>query len=305
MNHVAVLKAIDRFYDRITKAVDKNDWRRIQIIADRNLTAVQRAFLRAIATLQGTIVLRYIVDGLENEKEEQVIEAIDWETFAAALSSDAREVITRILFDAAKVEVENLRRMNAEYQLRFDMRNSRAEKWIEEHTADLVTQVTDETRHAIRDIIHDAFEHGGHPYETAQKIREYVGLTRRDATAVLNYRRKLEEKGTDPAAADRWASQYADRLLRRRAENISRTETIMAANAGQHAVWDEAVADGVIDPKRWRKEWIVTNDDRLCPICAAMRGEKVKLDEAFSAGVPHPPAHPSCRCAQGLTEVRQ
>lgn len=70
------------------------------------------------------------------------------------------------------------------------------------------------------------------------------------------------------------------------------------------------MADGVLDPARFKSRWITTPDDRLCSSCAPMEGQTVAIDENFestergvlpSERVPYegdtvetPPLHPSC-----------
>jgi hypothetical protein len=117
----------------------------------------------------------------------------------------------------------------------------------------------------------------------------------------------------------------ARRLLKRRAENIARTETIRAANMGTQFGWDAAADAGLLPPGT-QKVWIATEDSRTCPICAVLDGNTVDLGGNFDVSVEAtaftiegeeirvtatrpmkrssttrtPPAHPSCRCTLGL-----
>lgn len=46
------------------------------------------------------------------------------------------------------------------------------------------------------------------------------------------------------------------------------------------------------------KEWFTANDQRVCALCEANEAQgAIGLDEAFTSGEQHPPAHPRCRCA--------
>jgi hypothetical protein len=67
--------------------------------------------------------------------------------------------------------------------------------------------------------------------------------------------------------------------------------------------WQDMANKGYLDKETMKKEWIVTPDDRLCKICAPLKGEKVGIDDAFSWGGKRPTRHPRCRCAFGLVEV--
>jgi SPP1 gp7 family putative phage head morphogenesis protein len=185
----------------------------------------------------------------------------------------------------------------------FDRTNAEAVRWARSRSAQLVTEVTTETRAGIREVIANAFTEGLAPRESARLVRDLVGLTKRDAKAVAHLRAQLTERGVLPAAIEKKAGQYAAKLHRARAEMIARTETMASATAGQAELWRQAEEDGLLSGDELR-EWIVTDDDRLCELCASMDGEQVGKGELFSAGVDMPPAHPGCRCSWGLAEPR-
>lgn len=169
-------------------------------------------------------------------------------------------------------------------------------------TADLITNVNKETKAAIRQMIFEAIRDGDAPDVAQKMIRQVAGLTKRDA---MTLKRVAMEH---PQRVDRLRAQ----MVRRRALNIARTETMRAANLGQRATWEKMIADGFLDRETFRIEWICTDDDRLCPECAPMEGETVAIEESFTQTergvlpsqrepfdgptVEAPPLHPGCRC---------
>ncbi len=172
-------------------------------------------------------------------------------------------------------------------------------------TADLVRDVTEETRRALRRIIHESMRDGIAPIDAARLIRQTIGLTERQALSVRAIR------ATNPSAA----VGYADKLLRQRAMNIARTETMRGANRGQQIAWREMARDPLMPTVRQR--WSTAPDDRLCDLCAPMDGKIIGLDAAFESNergvlpskrvplpvamdVEGPPLHPSCRCTLGV-----
>lgn len=73
-----------------------------------------------------------------------------------------------------------------------------------------------------------------------------------------------------------------------------------AASEAQRQLWEQAVEGGVISGDQ-RRVWIVTNDERLCPICNALDGAEADLDGQYpDPGGEGPPQHPACRCTEGL-----
>lgn len=87
--------------------------------------------------------------------------------------------------------------------------------------------------------------------------------------------------------------RLADVFGAARAKVIAITETTRAFGKGNREAWRES---GVVNGRRWN-----TNKDELvCPICLALDGQIVGLDEPFQHPTLGPidgvPGHPGCRC---------
>lgn len=109
-------------------------------------------------------------------------------------------------------------------------------------------------------------------------------------------------KPLTPSQIDKMVAAYARKYRRYRSEMIARTEAIRTTNVGVQDAWRQAIEDGKIDESTVVRRWIVTKDERLCPICSpipSLNKEGVGMGEAFAtpAGpVMLPPVHPACRC---------
>jgi SPP1 gp7 family putative phage head morphogenesis protein len=75
------------------------------------------------------------------------------------------------------------------------------------------------------------------------------------------------------------------------ARRIVRTELMNAYNAHHQRTIEDAAKENPGMMKRWD-----ASADRHCELCAALDGEKVPPDSAFSSGHMYPPRHPNCRC---------
>lgn len=198
----------------------------------------------------------------------------------------------------------------------FDVTNDLAVLWAEQHAAKLVTEVTNESRKAVRAVVARGFTQGIAPKELSRILVKIVAMTEAQGNAVVNLHQtiltspgklvhagkvkiRVPAAGMDSARLDRTLQAYADRLTRQRAINIARTETIAAANEGQTLLWQQAQEQGLL-PKVIKHTWLAAASERTCPICSGMDGETVVLGEMFSYGVTNPPAHPMCRCTTGL-----
>jgi hypothetical protein len=172
-----------------------------------------------------------------------------------------------------------------------------AATWATAHAGELVKAIDGPTRDAVRLVTLQALRDGLPSREAAARIGRVVGLHPAWAKAVATYEANLRSGGMSADRATAKADEYADRLRRRRAENIARTELQRASYEGRLAAWRAAESSGAVAApvKVWR-----TAKERVCPICKPLDGVRVHgLDAPFTSGrvvVLAPPAHPSCRC---------
>ena len=80
-------------------------------------------------------------------------------------------------------------------------------------------------------------------------------------------------------------------------ERVVRTEVMHGYNL-QHAQAIDALNRDRIEAgdTPLLKRWDASLDSRLCQMCANLDRRAVPADEPFAPGIPHPPAHPNCRC---------
>lgn len=271
---------------------------RLRALADRETAAVAQDILRALQQLQGVVPLDRL------ERVLAMRDAFALHDLAASLPARLRPALDRLqgtFLQAGQVSKWLLPAV-AQVKVRFDATNPFAYAAAREWAAALVTQVTAETRQAIRTLVARAFAEGIPPRELARLLRPLIGLTERQAVAAFGRFQDAIARGWSRAAAERAASSYAGQLLRQRAVLIARTEVISASTRGMEAAWREAARKGLLSQSA-RKVWMTTPDDKLCPYCRAMHNESVPLFAAFRPTVGHfgfvngPPLHPACRCA--------
>lgn len=186
----------------------------------------------------------------------------------------------------------------------FTGTNPTAARVAAKSAARLVTAIARETMLAIRSLIVHSIADGIPPREAARAIRSMVGMNAQQARAAERYRQQLVDSGLEAGRVETLTDRYVARKVRERSRTIARTEIMTALNEGARESWREAKGDGLLSAEAV-KEWIVTPDEKLCPICAPLDGVQVPLDEDFeteNGSLPGPPAHPNCRCAQAVTE---
>lgn len=138
--------------------------------------------------------------------------------------------------------------------------------------------------------------------DLARELRQVVGMNMPQLGSYMRVKDMLLEH--DPPltilAVDRVLRRLQKKKIRQRATMIARTETMTALNNGRRESYRTAKLQGFL-PDDVRMAWMVTNDDRLCPICSELDGIVVGVNDVFPSGSV-PPAHPNCRCTTIITD---
>lgn len=287
-----------------SESIHKASWDEIRRITDKYLPRWIRTIVDAFEKARAGTSMRAMIRLLEGEEFDKVVDDIDWisidgpqaEGIRATFPIMLREVMESTADTAVGILERNpkLRIVGA-----FDVTNPLVTDWIRQHSAELVIQISEESKQAIRDLVARAYAEGIPAQSLARMIRSSIGLTSRQARAVSNLRARMIADGKKADQIEKVTERYAARLLRRRAEMIARTELIKAETQGQLALWKQQIDAGML-PGDVRKEWIVTEDDRLCPECQDMDGATVAVDSDFVGAEEGPPLHPNCRCSLRL-----
>jgi hypothetical protein len=186
---------------------------------------------------------------------------------------------------------------------RLDLTNPRAIAAAQRYSYDLVTDITTQTRAAIRRTIVAGQRGQLTVDQQADRIRRAIGLNEQQAVAVMNLDMGLREDGdlTEEQITARVARAVEDGLDYR-AEMIARTESIRAAAAGQQELFYQAAENGMLGVDAQRA-WVASPD--ACGLCLELDGVEVGLNEPWEADGEElmlPPAHPMCRCTIAITD---
>jgi len=278
-------------------------YRVLHRIADRASPKARRQFMEAIDNIRGTARVKQLREALEVGSSIEVFAALGVDNLGLEMSS----LITTLrgAYNNAAIEAGKILPKEVQAGFRFDIFNPRAVDYARLRAAELVDQVSNATRRGIQRIITEGVESGLTVTQQASRIKEMLGLTPRQVTALDNFKSMLITEGRKPDQVKRMVDRYRNRLLRQRATTIARTETINAVNAGQEEVWAQAMDQGLIDMEA-KKRWVITPDDRLCPICRPIPKDNpggVPIGAPFKTSVGprmRPAAHPNCRCSLAL-----
>ena len=207
-------------------------------------------------------------------------------------------------------------------QVPFNRRHFRAEEAVRAEGARLVQDLTEDSRQAVQQAVLRGLRTGQAPtkvardlagtYNRATQRREggIVGLSRvqehwssvaQEELSNLdpNYlTRKLRDKRYDAAfkkalkdgkplpTADiiRMTQRYRDRLVRYRADTIARTETHTALNMGRFEKIIQTAEAAGLTANDIVATWRASQDGRTRDTHGRLRGQSVRLGQAFSSG---------------------
>jgi len=268
--------------------------------------------MRTIKAMQQRVNPELLRRAIEARDPRAVADAMGVDSvFRRAFITEVAPALRRPFVSAAVLTERSMPQLN----LRLDLTNPRALSWATNRSAQLVTEITRDVKLGIRRFVAQSFREGKTTKWLSTTLRrsEIIGLHSRQIDALGNFRDKLAARvdagKITQAFADSQADRYQERLLRQRARTIARTETIRASSEGQNELWQQGLDDGTFDAEITRRVWIVTPDDRTCEIClsvAEMNPEGVPIGQPYQSidgPVDQPPAHPNCRCAEGLEFV--
>jgi hypothetical protein len=273
-------------------------WQILHSLADKASPDIVKAFLQTVLSVKSGVPVAKIEKLLKTYNVERVLQSFNWEEIANTEFTPEVRKSLRDVFEAAG----SSNTLPVRGTLDFDIVNPRVFDFIKNEVGNLITNVNLETVNAVRESIKLGFQNGKGPRVIAEEIKEYIGLNTRQAGSFLKYKYGLEGQGMNPNRIAKLTESYYKKLVKERALLIARTETINAAAAGYREQLIQASEQGLLDASKWEVMWLVTPDDRLCPLCQAMSGKRREINGVYQdgpgAGKNCPTLHPRCRCAE-------
>lgn len=203
---------------------------------------------------------------------------VDWDE----INLKGNEILSPAIFDVLVYAGKKTFSRQLIQKQGFDPIGEAVVGWSSEHTAAMVTEVVDETRKGINEIVKHGLKEGLSNQKINMALRPTIGLQSRHALAVGKEYTRLLDAGVSEARALKKMEAYTNKLHRYRARMIARTEAAAASNEGIRQGYDQM---GVRRLKR------IEAPDAPDDDCAQNNGRIYTIAEA--KGVL--PAHPQCR----------
>lgn len=280
------------------------------------------AFLQSVYGLRVGVNLALLIDRLEKQDIDGAIRALNIEP-AAFRPLDAAIVAA---FEAGGIAAINALPVlrdpaGGQFLIRFNVRNPAAESWLTTHSSQLVQQIIEDQRVAVRQTLTAGLSLGNGPraialdvvgrINTATGRREggIIGLTASQEQWARNYAaeladpkrmadaltRNLRDRRFDRTVAKairegkpipaelraKMVTAYRNRALRYRGEMVARTEVMSSLHASQYEAMSQVIEKGAVDPLSVTATWHTALDERVRHTHAAMENQKVGWGQSF------------------------
>lgn len=282
---ISYAKAKSRARDRLNLAY------RNQLI--RNRKAISRATGRYLQLLR-TMGRAGLARPRGSTATEIAANALDWDKAARLGMRMLQPVLLQVALVGGESVVERDAYMLVKaFHKQEPMGHYRelAGKWAKKYSSALITAINKETQQAIQQLLMQGLLGYKHPRQIARGMRGMIGLNERQA---LSLGRRITELAVEhPGWGERHLQEVitrqADKMLRYRADMISRTETASSQSEGILRGFEEAGVELV--------EWVA--DSTACDECLAMDGQVFAVEEAHG----EIPLHPNCECCWVAVQV--
>lgn len=280
----------------------------VSALADALGTQVVEDLLQAFDQLRGQLDMQNLVAALERGDIDSAAAIIDQLKVDESLE-DAKQSLKAAVLSVADEAARELGEVLGA-DLTFDMLNPAALQELEQFGAGMVTNVKPETIEGIRKVLVDAYAEGKSPSEVAREIRDSIGLTVRDAQQKVKLYQEWIDSGMSVAEANEKLEKWVAKKIKDRAETIATYELKYAGNRGQEMMWEAAAQNGLLDPDKTMRQWILTNDEHLCALCSEMVGDRAfaRIGGPWDTpkGDVYTPQdiHVRCRCAERLVFLK-
>lgn len=292
---------------------------------------LQQAETRLASVLTNALIAARAVLGLEAALERLIASGQSEEAIEQAIRAGVVRFADEYaaVFTLAGISTSAYMRDVLRIAVSFNSVNQRAVRAMQARRLDLISELSEQQRRAVRVALLAGVERGVNPRQQARELVRIIGLTPGLVRAVERYRNALERgsrsalrntlrdrrfdstvrrasgRGARPLTAeqiDRMVGRYSERLLYYRARTIAQTEALGAVHAGSEEMYSQAVDDGHLQAEELMREWRTARDERVRHSHRALHGMRRPHGEPFGVLMyPGDPAAPieeriGCRC---------
>lgn len=296
---------------------------RTQRRVSRDAPELARAIEKAFAALRTSLPEAELIRLIENGSIYQVVASMVSDAALKSAFAPAHQQLQSTV--AASVEYSARHLPRKVVRIAFDVLNPRHIDAIRKLDTEVLQVLETETRETVRAFVENGLRDGTGPRTIARDLRQIVGLAPKDAQAVANFRRMLEQgdrtalrralrdrrfdgtldrvlgsgDGLKKPQIDTMVDAYARRSLKNRAETIARTAANETLKVGNRLAVEDGVELGALDGETLFRRWVTTLDGRERLSHREMHGEVARWDQPYRNGQMYPGENEyNCRCVE-------
>lgn len=265
----AILKQVNLF----KAALSRHELKRVQ---DRLQLEAQKR-LEKLVQKQFTELWRDINSDIQSGKisTANISYAINWDKFRIGMAVALRSELGKLLD-----KMNENSTLKAVSGIGWDIKNDPAViNWLNTHTAELVVQVTEETRAAIQAVVNENYLTwlSSDVRTMARDLRPIVGLTEYQKKIVDNYKNRLVKEAEtgkryrSPKQIETMVNNKAKVVLKRRCKTIAQTESNNVTRQGALATYRS-------NSQVYAVQWMTTSGNP-CEYCIEQDGKVMTIDE--------------------------
>lgn len=167
---------------------DRTPQSEIERLAEKLEPQLAKAILDGLKAMGDAVDLDAVVDALQTGDVAKVMAALNLD--AAATFAGLSPAIQSGVYAAGAATAATIRLTGTQFV--FNQLNPRLITWLQTYNLGLIREITDKTKEAVRGVLIEGMKAGENPRAVARDIKGVVGLTDRQAKAVMNFREELE-----------------------------------------------------------------------------------------------------------------
>lgn len=269
--------------------------RRVASLSPDMAVAVLRAFQYVRDSLSEAELARLIASGdIDALVLRAITDAILYRAFAPVQTRIRTTVERGFQFTAPSLP------KSGQLLVQFDVLNPNVIRAIRTLETRGITALKSEIRETVRAFVENGLRDGVNPRTIARNLRSVIGMSPTQEKNAQKFEAKLraDPKNTAESIAKQVAT-YRKRAIALNAETNARTATLDAFKVGQRLSWQDAIAKGVVERDRLKRQWIGVNDERERPSHVAMNDQVQPFDVPYTNGQMVPgESEYNCRCIE-------
>lgn len=162
----------------------------IEALANKLEPSLYKAILLGLTTTAESIDLNMLIAALESGDVGKVLGLLALDKAAEAFAALQPAVQAGVYAAGAYAATQVVAVSGASFT--FGQLNPRLISWLQAYSLNLIQQINDQTREAVRSFLVQGMTAGKNPKDVAREVKNIIGLTEKQAKAVQNYRKELE-----------------------------------------------------------------------------------------------------------------